>query len=128
MIKSIAKTFGINKYKMVLIVRTDLRMNAGKIGSQCAHAAVDLYRQALNNQMIGLKQWSFLGQPKIVLKVNSENALLEIHKAAQMKNMNTSLVYDAGKTVVEEGTLTVLGIGPHEESEIDSLTKHLKLL
>lgn len=33
------------EYKMVLLVRMDLKMGKGKVASQCAHAAVGAYQQ-----------------------------------------------------------------------------------
>jgi peptidyl-tRNA hydrolase, PTH2 family len=39
-----------------------------------------------------------------------------------------ALVRDAGHTVVEEGTVTCLGIGPANDSAIDELTGALKLV
>ena len=62
--------------KMVIAVRRDLSMGKGKIAAQCAHAAVDLYRQlsrqdqlqqAGNMQAFLLSQWEANGEPKIVV-------------------------------------------------------------
>ena len=59
--------------KMVIAVRRDLGMSKGKIASQCAHAAVDLYRQlsqrhaADSSQALLLSQWEANGEPKIVV-------------------------------------------------------------
>lgn len=37
-------------YKMVLIVNKELNMGVGKIGAQCAHAALGLYKVLLEDQ------------------------------------------------------------------------------
>lgn len=119
-----------NPTKMVLIVRSDLKMGPGKIAAQCSHAAVTLYTSAINSSSVPLKSWLFSGQPKIVLKVqeNSESVLKELHQVAKEQNLNSCLIYDAGRTQVEKGTLTVLGIGPANSSCLDNITKGLKLL
>lgn len=44
------------------------------------------------------------------------------------KGINYYLVADAGRTQVEPGSLTVLGIGPEYEEILNSVTGHLKLL
>lgn len=110
---------------MVLIVRSDLRMGPGKIASQCAHAAVTL---AQSSGTIVKNMWMLKGQPKIVLKADNENVLNDIHQSAIKDKLNACLIRDAGRTQVESGTLTVLGIGPNSVEDIDKLTKHLKLL
>lgn len=59
--------------KMVIVVRRDLGMGKGKIAAQCAHAAVDLYRQLSRHgqtqqvQSLLLQQWEANGEPKIVV-------------------------------------------------------------
>lgn len=119
------------KPKMVLIVRTDVKMTPGKIAAQCAHAAVTLYQSGLKSQQsVFLKSWLILGQPKIVLRVDSncESALQNVYSAAKNKNLNTCMIYDAGRTQVQSGTLTVVGIGPNNSSDVDELTKKFKLL
>lgn len=119
------------KPKMVLIVRTDVKMSPGKIAAQCAHAAVTLYESGTKSRQTPfLKLWLILGQPKIVLRVDSncESALKNVYSAARHKNLNACLIYDAGKTQVPTGTLTVVGVGPNNSSDVDEITKKFKLL
>lgn len=119
------------KPKMVLIVRTDVKMTPGKIAAQCAHAAVALYQSGLKSQQsVFLKSWLILGQPKIVLRVDSncESALKNVYSAAKNKNLNACMIYDAGRTQIESGTLTVVGVGPNNSSDVDEITKKFKLL
>lgn len=35
---------GIDLYKMVLVVNSALNMGVGKVGAQCAHAALQIHR------------------------------------------------------------------------------------
>ena len=37
---------GGGEMKMVLVIRSDLKMGKGKIGAQCGHAVLGAYRQA----------------------------------------------------------------------------------
>jgi PTH2 family peptidyl-tRNA hydrolase len=116
--------------KLVLIVRSDLCMSQGKIASQCAHAALSCF--LIGNKsfkyFLGIKGWLFMGQPKIVLKVDSEEELLSVRKSASSAGLITATIRDAGKTQVNPGTITVLGIGPGSSDRISSITSHLKLL
>ena len=43
--------------QVVLIVRQDLNMKAGKIGAQCAHAAVGLYKLTVAQRAPWLSAW-----------------------------------------------------------------------
>lgn len=53
--------------------------------------------------------------------------LRELQVAARRANMPNSLVADAGRTQIEPGSITVLGLfGP--ASRVDQLTGHLALL
>ena len=40
---------GLDMYKMVLVVNAELNMGVGKVGAQCAHAAVQLHRMMIDN-------------------------------------------------------------------------------
>jgi PTH2 family peptidyl-tRNA hydrolase len=116
--------------KLVFVVRTDLGIGKGKLASQCAHAAVSCYRKLLSTSPKTLKLWEQMGQPKIVLKAEEEGEqyLLHLCDKAKALGLVTAIVRDAGRTQVESGTITVLGIGPGKCHLIDQITKHLKLL
>uniref|UniRef100_A0A6V7JUE1 peptidyl-tRNA hydrolase n=1 Tax=Bracon brevicornis TaxID=1563983 RepID=A0A6V7JUE1_9HYME len=115
--------------KMVLVVRSDIVMGRGKTASQCAHAAVECVNRCsggVNKEI--LDAWMVLGQPKIVLKVSGEKNLKELAKDAKNRGLIAVVIRDAGKTQLEPGTASVLGIGPGPNSVVDSVTSHLKLL
>ncbi|XP_017478669.1 PREDICTED: peptidyl-tRNA hydrolase 2, mitochondrial-like isoform X2 [Rhagoletis zephyria] len=105
-------------------------MSKGKTAAQCAHAAVLCYQQCQTN---GKKQklvesWSLSGQPKIVLRVNTLQELMHLQDRAKDVGVVAELVRDAGRTQLECGTATVLGIGPDIEKNINELVSDLKLL
>lgn len=111
--------------KLVLVVRTDLRMGVGKIAAQCSHASVMAYQKS---SRVMLLKWALAGQKKIVLKCPNEQALYEIRDKAKQQRLLTSTVRDAGYTQVEQDTTTVLAVGPANEELIDQVTGHLSLL
>ena len=115
--------------KMVLIVRTELNMGKGKAAAQCAHAAVDLYKKASKRTPKLVKQWETFGQAKVALKApeGGEEALKTLKKQAEDLGLASVIIYDAGRTQIEEGTATVCGIGPAPADIIDKISGHLKL-
>lgn len=113
--------------KMVLLVRTDLGMTKGKAAAQCAHAAVGCYKKAARSAPEVLKKWEYCGQAKVTLKVDSEEAMVQLQSRARARGLVTSLVRDAGRTQIEAGSATVLGIGPAPADVVDEITGHLKL-
>lgn len=56
--------------------------------------------------------WEDYGQPKVVLKVDSEEDLLQLMQKALSVGLNASIVRDAGRTQIAAGSKTVLAIGP----------------
>jgi len=128
--------------KMVLVVRTDLSMSKGKVAAQCAHAAVACYKKAAKKTPMLLKQWEMFGQAKVTLKAPDfgfqsecepnpkpdQGASLEALAAdAQRLGIVACIIHDAGRTQIERGSSTVLGIGPAPSSTIDDVTGNLKL-
>ncbi|KAL2765328.1 peptidyl-tRNA hydrolase 2, mitochondrial isoform b precursor [Daubentonia madagascariensis] len=123
-----ASVLGENgEYKMILVVRTDLKMGKGKVAAQCSHAAVSAYKQIQRRNPEVLKQWEYCGQPKVVVKAPDEETLVELLTHAKMLGLTVSLIQDAGRTQIAPGSRTVLGIGPGPADLIDKVTGHLKL-
>ncbi|NXM75033.1 PTH2 hydrolase, partial [Serilophus lunatus] len=114
-------------FKMVLIVRNDLKMGKGKVAAQCSHAAVSAYRQVQRRNPDLLEQWEYCGQPKVVLKVPDEETLIQLLAEAKRFGLTVSLIQDAGRTQIAPGSRTVLGIGPGPADIIDKVSGHLKL-
>ncbi|KAK1135947.1 Peptidyl-tRNA hydrolase protein 2, mitochondrial, variant 2 [Melipona bicolor] len=116
----------LDYYKLILVVRTDLKMGKGKVAAQCAHAAVAAYK-AVENYPEVLHAWERSGQAKITVKVDSDSALKEIAKQAVAVGLLANTIKDAGHTQVKPGSRTVCAIGPGPAKLIDQVTGHLKL-
>ncbi|ELP91395.1 peptidyl-tRNA hydrolase 2, putative [Entamoeba invadens IP1] len=116
------------EYKLVLCVRKDLKMGKGKIAAQCGHAAVGCVLKAQKTDKKALESWQYCGQAKVALNVNDLEELNELEKQAKGLGLITKKICDAGRTQVEPGSITVLGIGPGPKSVINEVTGKLKLL
>lgn len=114
--------------KMVLVVRGELRLTAGKMAAQVAHAAVMLSDRAKSRDANLLEAWRQQGQRKIVLTVERLDELERLERAARARGLATAWVDDAGLTEVPPGTRTVLGIGPARSTDLDPVTGDLDLL
>jgi len=100
-------------------------MGKGKLVVQCCHAAIESYKIA--NKEI-LEDWERQGSKKVVLKVKNLEELLKIEEKLKKAKIPYVIIRDAGKTQLEEGTITCIGIPPIEEKKIDKITGKLKLL
>ncbi|WAR03283.1 PTH2-like protein, partial [Mya arenaria] len=100
------------EYKMVIIVRTDLKMGKGKAAAQCAHGALGAAEKAMMKDKDTLFAWKACGQPKVVVKTDTEQSLIELQKTAQGSGLICSLIRDAGRTQIASGSRTVLAVGP----------------
>lgn len=115
-------------YKMVLIVRGELRLTAGKAAVQVAHAAVLLAQEAEKRTPGTFRAWSATGQKKIALVAPTLEELERLAREARGIGIPWVLVEDAGFTEVPPGTKTCLGIGPAKSSQVDPITGSLPLL
>ncbi|KAI8472026.1 MAG: peptidyl-tRNA hydrolase-like protein 2, mitochondrial precursor (Bcl-2 inhibitor of transcription 1) [Monoraphidium minutum] len=114
--------------KMVLCVNNSLGMGKGKIGAQCAHAAVGVMGRFRARHELMFKQWEACGQPKIALKVKDEEEMASLAARAQAAGLCCYIVHDAGRTQIAAGSQTVLAVGPAPKSEVDKVTGHLSLM
>lgn len=112
-------------YKQVIVVRKDLKMGKGKLASQVAHASLEACE--ISDKEIREK-WKKEGAKKVVLKVENLEKLLEIYEKAKKNGLPVVIIRNAGKTQVEKGEITCIGIGPEKEEKIDKITGGLKLL
>ncbi|XP_063396046.1 peptidyl-tRNA hydrolase 2, mitochondrial-like [Mytilus trossulus] len=115
------------EYKLVFVVRNDLKMGKGKAAAQCCHAAVMSYEAVSKTDPEMFRKWRMYGQPKVVVKTETEESLLKIAREARSLGLNASLVKDAGRTQIAPGSITVTGIGPGPEELVNQVTGHLKL-
>lgn len=115
------------EFKMILVVRNDLKMGKGKVAAQCSHAAVTAYRQVQRRNPELLRQWEYCGQPKVVVKAPDEDTLIDLLSRAKEVGLPVSLIQDAGRTQIAPGSRTVLGIGPGQADLVDRITGDLKL-
>lgn len=113
---------------MVIVVRGELRLTAGKIAVQVAHAAVQLARTAETRAPAAFHAWWRAGQKKIVLLSPTLEGMVELERAARARRIPITWVEDAGLTEVPPGTRTCLGLGPAPTSLVDAVTGALDLL
>lgn len=113
--------------KMVVAVRRDLDLGKGKMAAQVAHAAVSCALKSEKNDKKVFKEWVRTGQRKIVVKVDSLEAIYRLKDDAERSGITTAMITDAGLTQIAPGTVTCLGLGPADEDVIDPLTSMLKL-
>ncbi|KAL5698621.1 peptidyl-tRNA hydrolase [Ranunculus cassubicifolius] len=100
----------IEDFKMVLVVRNDLKMGKGKIAAQCSHATLGIYKKLVNRAPKALERWENCGQVKVVLKTESEDDLLVLQERAKSINLSTHVTIDAGRTQIAPNSRTVMAI------------------
>ena len=123
-----ASTSNPEDIKQVIIIRADLRMGKGKIAAQTAHASLDAYIKAKAQTPQIVDKWMRQGMQKTVLKVDGEKELMELCSACKEMGIVCSIITDAGKTQIEPGSRTCIGIGPGKSEIIDRISGELKLL
>lgn len=120
--------FLFKQLKLVIVVRADLKLSKGKTASQASHAAVICFKKSIDAKSSLAEKWFKLGQPKIVLKVDSLTDLENLESQAKSAGIISAVVCDAGRTHIAPGTTTCIGLGPDYDDKIDALVKDLKLL
>lgn len=114
----------IQELKQIIVVNVELSLPKGKLAAQVAHAAVAAFLEATPEAR---SAWLSAGMPKVVLKASRE-AVQALEAKAQSAGLPVALIQDAGRTVVPEGTVTCVGIGPATTAQLEPLTGELKLL
>ena len=116
------------EYKLVIVMRTDIKMSKGKVAAQAGHAAVSASEYARKNRPEWWNPWIMEGQRKIAVKVNSEDEILMLERKARNEGLPVAMIVDRGLTEIPPNTITCLGIGPAPANKVDTVTGNLKLL
>ena len=114
-------------YKLVIVVRDDLKMSVGKLSAQVAHAAVTCALAAKAKKAKWFSEWYREGQRKVVLSAEGLEDLKGLKEKAARARLPYALISDAGLTELPPNTTTCLGIGPAPEKDVDSITGSLPL-
>jgi PTH2 family peptidyl-tRNA hydrolase len=109
------------------VVREDLKLSAGKLAVQVAHAAVMAVERAEKSDKAAVSNWKSEGQKKVVLKVGTVQDLFRLREEAERAGIPSAIVADAGLTEIPAGTITALGLGPAPNRQMDKVTDKLKL-
>lgn len=124
--------------KQVIVVRRDLNMRKGKIAAQVAHASMKFLtdnNEAERGDEVIVKlspaeaMWLTGSFTKIVVGVDSEDALNDLVIQAELSGVEVHPIVDSGRT--EFGgvpTLTCAAFGPCESDVLDQITGNLKLI
>jgi peptidyl-tRNA hydrolase, PTH2 family len=134
--------------KQVIIMRSDLRdtqnrpVPKGKLIAQGCHASLGAILRYFNKQVLintylieadfdldsPMKQWLTGSFFKIVLRVDSEEELMEIYNKGTEAGLYPILIEDLGHTCFDMNkTATCVGFPPLWDEHIDPITKHLRL-
>ena len=131
----------MNDIKQVIVIRKDLKMRQGKVAAQAGHAILSTFinhggfNPATNEfhslpfSPQAMKWFSRPDSKKVVVYVNSEQELIDIHQTAKDAGILTTLITDNGKTEFHGVlTKTAVAIGPDYSNVIDPITGPLSLL
>lgn len=127
--------------KQIIVIRKDLKMRQGKVAAQAGHAILSTFinhggfnpsTKEFHSLPFSPQAMKWFSQPdskKVVVYVNSEQELIDIHQKAKDAGILTTLITDNGKTEFHGVlTKTAVAIGPDYSSVIDPITGHLPLL
>ena len=116
------------EFKQCIVVREDLKLSAGKLAVQVAHAAVMAVERAEKMDKSVVSDWKREGQKKVILKVPDVSNLFRVREDAERAGVPSAIVADAGLTEIPAGTITALGLGPAPNKVMDKVTGKLKLV
>lgn len=128
----------MSEIKQVIVVRKDLNMKKGKIAAQVAHASMkfltdnneaERYDEIIVKLSPEEAMWLTGSFTKIVVGVDSEDALQDLVLRAELEGVEVHPIVDSGKTEFDGiPTLTCAAFGPCQSHVLDKITGNLKLI
>lgn len=116
----------VENYYMYIIVNGGLKMQKGKIASQVGHAVQKVTEYCLKECPKLWKKYNSSCTPKIVLKTQTEEELLNV--IDKTEDIFKCYVIDAGKTQIKPNSLTAVGYIPMSKECVPTVLNDLKLL
>ena len=109
--KSITSNRSTNEPSVYIIINDNLKMSKGKIIAQSAHGILKMNRFLMSNE-INHQSWLTCGEKIVALKADlsiiNELMITYAEQINKSNTLNVFPIYDAGRTQVESGSLTVL--------------------
>ena len=115
-----------DNYVLYIVVNGELKMKKGKIASQVGHAVSKITEYCTKYEGILWSKYKFNRCPKIVLKTENQEELLNILESTQY--LHKSYVVDEGRTQISPGSLTAIGYIPFKKEDTPECISALKLL
>ncbi|MBN2295097.1 MAG: aminoacyl-tRNA hydrolase [Pirellulales bacterium] len=120
-----------NEVVMYIVLRSDLGMPKGKAIAQAGHAvqlAIRAVEQSGQEQNLAwLREWEAGSYTKIALKVGSLEELEGLSNTLTAEGIIHVRVVDEGRTAIEPGTTTAIGIAPMPKAAFTSVIGRLRL-
>lgn len=120
------KSSGQENYRIVLVVRMDLKMSKQKIGSLLCHAALGQFKKLHKTKNRNLWEWEHDGCSTVILRVPDEESLTDLKASAKTMGIPTHTVIDRG-SAHSNPVRTVMAVGPAKSDVVSEVTKHLTL-
>jgi len=117
----------MEEYKLVIVMRKDLKMRAGKMVAQGGHAVEGILDDGIPAKV--REAWNNSGRKKICVRTDSEKQFFDVIETTKLAGIRHHVVTDSGLT--EFGgvpTKTCVAIGPDKSAKIDIITGSLDLL
>ncbi|KAK4775437.1 hypothetical protein SAY87_023398 [Trapa incisa] len=80
------------------------------VASLCLHTTLGLYKKLLCPAPKVLDRWETSAQPKVVVKIESEEDMLVLQERAKSFKLPTHITIDAGRTQIAPNSRTVMAI------------------
>ena len=127
-----AETTTPDEITMYILVRTDLSMQKGKMVAQGGHAVHLALRAVEKSGSVAAAEWMQIWErgsyPKIALKLEGHDWFSWMATALSDAGVIHAVVVDEGRTVVEPGTVTAVGLQPMPKARAEEYVGKMKLL
>lgn len=120
-----------DELKMWLVVRSDIDIPKGKLAGQSGHAFERLTARIFRTggqTLEDYEQYERDNTPKITVTCKNLAALDRAERECEEAGILTYKVTDAGRTVFNEPTVTVLSLGPAYRHELPKFVQRFQLM